>query len=442
MTNLQLRKGNYYLRLRVPTDLTSKIPSVEFLKSLHTKDRRTARVAGACLQAGILQVFTLTRTGFITPIQAIERLDTLLDRKQNRSDNVLYRRVAVSSPNENPAHLLLNVIVTYKRDKEAGWTGKTLIEYNSYFKLIADVVGNVNVTTINRGHARNLRDSLARLPANLYKRHPGLTVQQVLALPDLTPMNITTVNKLLTLFGSLMRHCIAEGYIQTNPVEGLKVPNQKRPDEERKAYSVEDLQKIVAALPSPTVKPDRYWIPIIGMFSGMRLGEMCGMHVEDIRQVEGVWCFDVNEEGDKRLKTLASTRLVPIHQHLIQNGFLRFVENLRNEGIKRLWPNLVRRETDGYCHALGNWFGRFNRKHVTLDPLKSFHSLRHTFADTLKQQGEQETLISELMGHVNGNITTGRYGKRYKPGLLLQTIGKLDYGCFMASDTPCATESC
>ena len=47
--------------------------------------------------------------------------------------------------------------------------------------------------------------------------------------------------------------------------------------------------------------------------------------------------------------------------------------------------------------------GRLNRKHVADDPLKTFHSLRHSFADTLKQLGVQENLISELMGHANSS---------------------------------------
>jgi integrase len=162
------------------------------------------------------------------------------------------------------------------------------------------------------------------------------------------------------------------------------------------------------------------------MFSGMRLGEICGLHLEDVKKVDGVWCFDVNGEDDKRLKTLSSKRVIPLHPALIQLGFLAFVDTLRKKGQPRMWPNLKRRGTDGYCHAIGKWFQRFNRQHVTTDPLKTFHSLRHTFADTLKQAGVQETLISELMGHVNGSITTGRYGKRFRPQGLLEAVCRLD----------------
>lgn len=89
--------------------------------------------------------------------------------------------------------------------------------------------------------------------------------------------------------------------------------------------------------------------------------------------------------------------------------------------------NLNRRASDGYSNAIGKWFQRFNRKHVTDDPQKSFHSLRHSFADNLKQKGVQESMISELMGHVNSSITTGRYGKRFQPSLLLKALNMLEY---------------
>ncbi len=187
------------------------------------------------------------------------------------------------------------------------------------------------------------------------------------------------------------------------------------------------MSRLIAALPSPATKPERYWVPLIGLYSGMRLGEICGLHVADIKQVDGIWCFDVNEDGEKRLKTLASTRIVPLHPELIHRGLIEVVESAKSLGNERLWPNLIRREIDGYCHALGNWYGRFNRLHITQDPLKSFHSLRHTFADGLKQLGEQEVMIAELMGHSNASITTGRYGKRYKPEVLLEALRKLSF---------------
>lgn len=155
----------------------------------------------------------------------------------------------------------------------------------------------------------------------------------------------------------------------------------------------------------------------------MRLDEACQLYKEDIRQIDDVWCFDVNDSKDKKLKNLSSKRVIPIHTRLIELGLMEHVMQCSDGG--RLWENLTWCKVNGYSNSLGKWYQRFNRKYVTTDPLKTFHSLRHTFANTLKQMGVQETLISELMGHSNGSITTGRYGKRYQPTVLLAAVSMI-----------------
>jgi len=209
----------------------------------------------------------------------------------------------------------------------------------------------------------------------------------------------------------------------------MNIKQHRRPDEERKAYDLQDLRAISRNLPKDSSKPEKLYVPMICMLSGMRLDEACQLYREDIIQVDGLWCFDVNDCKDKKLKNLSSKRMVPVHPYLIELGFLGYVE-LCQEG-SRLWGNLKRCKVNGYSNSLGKWYQRFNRKHVTDDPLKTFHSLRHTFADTLKQLGVQGNLISELMGHANSNITTGRYGKRYQSKVLFEVIQKIDYTATM-----------
>jgi hypothetical protein len=36
-------------------------------------------------------------------------------------------------------------------------------------------------------------------------------------------------------------------------------------------------------------------------------------------------------------------------------------------------------------------------------------------------------MIAELMGHANDSITTGRYGKRYQPKILMEAITMICY---------------
>jgi integrase len=171
----------------------------------------------------------------------------------------------------------------------------------------------------------------------------------------------------------------------------------------------------------------RYWLPRIGLYSGIRLEEIAQLRPQDLRQVAGVWCFDVNGDGGKKLKTAGSARLVPIHPWLIEAGLLTYRD--ANAAKPSLWPDLTR-GADGFMSSpFSKWFGRFKRAAGITNPRLTFHSLRHTFVDALKQAGEDELVIKELVGHANTSITTGRYGKRLNPERLYSAVSRLSWPC-------------
>ena len=79
---------------------------------------------------------------------------------------------------------------------------------------------------------------------------------------------------------------------------------------------------------------------LISLLSGMRLEEACQMECADIIVVDGISCIDINESGDKKLKTPASKRLIPVHSILLDHfDFLGFVDRQRRTSV-RLFPAL------------------------------------------------------------------------------------------------------
>jgi integrase len=315
----------------------------------------------------------------------------------------------------------------YTKEHERKWSHKTKLENLGSYRLIVDILGDMELSVITKQTIIDLRDKFELLPANMYKIYPEKTVKEILKVSGIKPMSTTSVNKHMFRLSTVLKFAIKEGYMQVNFAERMKIPQRRRPDEERKAYARDDLRRIINNLPQQKNRPERYWIPLLGMYSGMRIDEICQMYVSDVQQIDDVWCFSVNDDEDKKLKTLSSKRVIPIHDTLLRCGFLKYVEDLRSDKVPRLWMNLSWREADGYSNAFGKWFQRFNREHVTTDKAKVFHSLRHTVADTLKQAGIQEVVISEIIGHANESMTMSRYGKRYQPKVLLEAMVKLDY---------------
>jgi integrase len=88
--------------------------------------------------------------------------------------------------------------------------------------------------------------------------------------------------------------------------------------EKRKPFTDDDLARIFnnEEFRREEMKhPERYWIVLILLHSGARSEEVAQLCVSDVREHEGVWCFDItpDEELGKQVKTQDSKRTVPIH---------------------------------------------------------------------------------------------------------------------------------
>ena len=415
--HVYLRNNIYYFRSDVPSDLTHYFPTSEVKRSLKTSDPCAAKLAALDMELKVQQAYTLLRVGIL-------------------SDDIIQQVVEAVVPNatkptapEEKGNILTDVISDYTAEKQSNWTDKTKMEVAGVFRLLVDILGDVDVTTITRPTLIQLRSSLQRVPPNFYKKNPGKSAREVLKSSTEDGISSKSVNKHMSRIGSLLKYCQEQGMIVSNPATDLQIIDKQRTDQERSSYSINDIKKIVSNLPLGVERPERYWIPIIGLYSGMRLAEICQLHVEDIIRVDDCWCFDINNAGNRQLKNDASVRVIPIHPKLIELGLIRYYEGMKESNHPRLWMLLSYIHLHGYTNTFGKWYQRFNREYVTEDPKKVFHSMRHLVTDTLKQAGVQDTLISELVGHsTSGSMTMGRYGKRYQPKVLLDALVQLDYG--------------
>jgi len=334
-----------------------------------------------------------------------------IDERRDLGDFSDPYHLAAQEPEKQPEKVsqglpLSKLIELYAAEKKAQgrWTPKTEHEVTACLNVFVNILGDVDVTTLTRA---DLTDSLNKVRAIKVKNKP---------------IEERTVKKHMTHMSSLQKWAVRNGFMVRNLAEGLAPMIKKAPSEERSTYSPDDLRKLVSGLKAikekDSNKPERYWIPLVGLFSGLRLDEICQLYREDVREVEGVWCFDVNREKDKKLKNTGSIRKVPIHSKLIELGFLEYFKSLQHD---RLWPN-IQKGRDGYAHLFGKWYQRFNRSSITNDRKKVFHSFRHNFTDGLKQAGVQNQVIAELVGHTTGSITAERYGKKFKAQVLVSRL--------------------
>lgn len=131
------------------------------------------------------------------------------------------------------------------------------------------------------------------------------------------------------------------------------------------------------------------------------------LYVEDIITVDGILCLNITDkQSDQHLKNFSSKRTLPIHPDIANN----FNNYLIIISLLYVLPMIYYTKDNRYAGMSSKWFGRFRKKiglGMTL-PEKTFHSTRHTLAKNMLDQGVDQRVIDELLGHaIPGE--TGRY---------------------------------
>ena len=295
------------------------------------------------------------------------------------------------------------------------FTEKTASENEAIFKVMALVIGDKPVNEITNEDVAAFRSTLRQLPPNMNKspKYRDMSIGQILDAAPAQTLMLRSVNKYLTRISSLLSWAHQKGYIRVNPFHRTQIKEKTRPDALRKKLGTADLEQLFAPthFKIGSKMAWRYYIMLIALFTGMRLEEICQLECSDIVEVDGIHCFDINENGTKKLKTPASARLIPVHPVLINHfKFLDFVKRQNATG-SRLFPAL-KPMNHSLGHSYTKWFSEYRKKCGVNQAGKSFHSFRHSVATVWKDLDVPEYIAAELLGHTVTSMTYGRYGKR------------------------------
>ncbi|MCJ2092162.1 site-specific integrase [Methylobacterium sp. J-072] len=305
-----------------------------------------------------------------------------------------------------------------------------------------------DVSQIKRADAAELVNLLVRLPASATKRFPGLTAPQaadVAAKAGAAPMTRLTASSYLSAFSTLMGFAIARGLQADNPTAGLSVGiDGVAAKDRRHPFSAEQLIKLFSAplytgclndeagyarVGTQVIRRGRFWVPLISLFTGMRMNEICQLLVRDIAQLDGVDVIIVaaDDAGVKRVKTAAGERFVPIHPELKRCGLLQYRDAAIARGETRLFPELTAAKSSGYLSDnFSKWFANFLRSCEAAEPRTSFHSFRHNYRDALREADISAERVRALGGWSSGR-TEDDYGSGLRASTLDREIEKVRY---------------
>jgi len=173
-------------------------------------------------------------------------------------------------------------------------------------------------------------------------------------------------------------------------------------------------------------KPDFYWLPLMALFSGARLGELARLELSNFSDVDGVKHYRITEG-----KTAGSKRSVPIHSQLLKLGLWEYVEALKAKNEIFFLPHRPQdppqtsrnNRTKDPEKMTGRQWGLWVEKCGITDKKKVFHSFRSTVITDLHNTDAKESTIQRSVGHT-GPAMSGVHGQTYVREIALKNLQK------------------
>ncbi|MGQ0527432.1 MAG: tyrosine-type recombinase/integrase [Alphaproteobacteria bacterium] len=447
--HLYSRNGYYYFRSALPRYLHQPLTLKEVVIALGTQDLSEGRMLSVKLDYELEKHLKGFQANLkeLKPDQSPEQLiDQLISQI-----NALKNQVGYGFPNSAKvlkAHRPLFSDIAKKYLEDCSNTPGTHFHKENTYTLFKEVMGDLVFKEIGLVEARKFKASLSKIPSNAKKLWNVSSFEDLDfdKLPKGKAQHPKTINNrlayLIALFTWANR---AEYYHGPNPFSNLIIKGQKFSASRRHPFKAEELKALFLSpiftgcqgkkaserllVGKEIVQDALYWVPLIGLYSGMRLGEICQLYVADIRQENGVHILDINDEGkDKAIKTPSSRRKVPIHSELIRRGLLSYVSHIKASDESRLFPDIA---MGASAKTYSSTFTkRFWRLLLALEIKRQglcFHSLRHTFIDGLRNAGVERSIVMAMTGHQSSKGVHDDYGYGYNLTILQKGIDKLSF---------------
>jgi integrase len=208
-----------------------------------------------------------------------------------------------------------------------------------------------------------------------------------------------------------------------NPAEKVKVRVPRRRVVRDRGLTIDEaaliltgsLRSIPAGL-SPRRALAFRWVPWLCAYTGARVNEMTQLRKEDVRQVDGVWTVHITPDAGST-KT-HQPREVPIHPHLIEQGFVAMVEAAK-AGPIFYDPEDHRggSEANPQSNKVGEAIARWVRGLGVTDPrVAPSHGWRHRFETEMRSAGVDFEARQLILGHA-APTQGGDYGRWAMPAL-------------------------
>lgn len=318
-----------------------------------------------------------------------------------------------------------------------GWAQKTKESNHRKLLVALQIMGDKALSQYDREELEIFRSNLLKLPANVNKlpQFRNKTIIEIINSDmEYQAISRATVNEYIVVLSAFFQWCKIRDYTRENYAQAMKVKDDDRKAIDKKPpFESEDIINIFREIKKiKNEKPHLYFITLIGFYNGFRVNEICQLHMEDIKMVDDLWCFDINKnpnskgEQVKSVKNKPSIRIVPMHPALIEFGLLDYYKKVEKMKEERLFYQLNLGK-NGYTKNVEYYFSVLKKRYWA-NTKKSFHSTRHIFIDKLKKLYGKSEKRKAITGRCyDGDVDNEIYGYEQLPKDLIDDISKVQY---------------
>lgn len=356
-----------------------------------------------------------------------------------------------SLPEEEPAYdPAISAVadrLASKKEARGKATDTTAYQIRNTAALLVEATAVSDIRRLRQADLARFCDTMAQLPPTYRKssKEKNMPLSEIIAAASAREAEVglapATVNRNLGFIGQMLKQARSEG-IALDPlldISDLRETDEEDEQEKVPPFTRDDVAAIFngaiwrgSASTSSRTKPGEiivrdglFWIPLIAAYSGARREEIAGLLRDEIIQEEGVWAFSIKNNKLRRIKNKQSRRKVPIHEHLIEMGFLAHVQALANGPV---FPELKRKSKRAGLGAsiAYHWSKTLVKQLGQAAQDKNFHSFRHYVTNELRyEQGLPEVTRHHLLGHALAGEEDRRYGSRTPLTMLKPAIDAL-----------------
>jgi integrase len=424
-----LRGKIYWLNFKIPAVLFRQT-SLTMQVVKHSLKTKSEQEAGAYAQIAALKINEycssvnpndVTKESIELVIKAaLASLGVITKPTSNKPEGSTKLIIPpVSSNSEsNRTDTISGVFKLYKEEMLRAdlWRVKSQHDIEASVRTLIELVGNNPLSEFTPPVCRQYKEFLLKYPIHRHKdlRFKTLSFQNIIKSKfTYNTLSITTINNQIRKVSTFFSWSVKQGYLNSNPMQGMKVRQKISAKSARLPFSEDNLKLLFNSCIYTEHKFSqdyKYWLPLLALYTGARLEELCQLYLSDINLSADIPYINISDEQpEQHLKNNSSRRQVPIHPELIELGFDKLICDKQASNCTKLFDYLVpQRQKLGHKPSL--WFSKYKFDQGIIDRKKVFHSFRHTIVANLIKTKAPIYELKSLLGHQHGSITFDLYG--------------------------------